>query len=102
MRHDVMICKECGAQFLEPLLIDEGPQDDMYPNSSRLYSYACPECGSSEVEDANMCGICGEPTLTEFCPECIKLVNEKIDQMAKELGVTVETMDEAIAEAKGW
>lgn len=99
----IWMCKDCGAEFDEPGLVDEGPQDDMYPQASRLYSYICPNCGSAEIEEADSCRICGAPIIEgEFCKRCKGTVQESLLALQKFLKTDGDTIEAAICELKGW
>lgn len=62
-------CYDCGNIFSEEAarmkLAEEG--------YGLKEMYACPDCGSIEITDADTCGICGEPMVPgsgNYCKEC--------------------------------
>lgn len=74
-------CDRCGAYFKEPVVHRMEPDTGYIPQT-------CPDCESEYYSEVNVCRICGNPTdsdVDEFCPECIDMAKEKLDELSKEL-----------------
>lgn len=66
-------CKTCGACFEEADTKTE--QERLGEFICTSYTGVCPECGSSRIEEANECGVCGEWTVDgDFCKYCKDIV----------------------------
>ena len=69
-----MYCTDCGEFF------EECDASIVYEHHSELNGMggittekfmACPYCGSTDIEEANECEICGHPTRKHYCKECV-------------------------------
>lgn len=78
-------CQDCGAVFSEEDLLVETVENrhwwlDDCP-VERWTEYSCPECGSSDVEEAEYCDYCGDAFRPEdltdgVCAKCRKAEKE--------------------------
>lgn len=74
-------CCDCGHSFpaddagthVEPHRLDEAIYRERWS--------ACPECGSTDLEEVEPCHICGLPTMNGICRECKKEVREALDDL---------------------
>ena len=57
-------CKDCGAVFsAEELVVEDVENRHWWLDDcpvERWTEYSCPECGSSDVEEAEYCDYCGD------------------------------------------
>lgn len=76
-------CYDCESFFDEEdaktrLAVPE----DSVPMGS--YVACCPNCGSSELEEANVCKICGnpiKPDVTDFCRPCTEFLDDGVQSL---------------------
>lgn len=69
-----MYCTDCGEFF------EECDASTVYEHHSELNGtggitseefMACPYCNSTDIEEANECEICGQPTRNHYCEDCV-------------------------------
>ena len=70
-------CSDCDDYFEEPRTVTEihselGEEAEHFPEE---YS-VCPYCGGEYIEEAFICGRCGEPSHEgeTFCPDCTSAI----------------------------
>lgn len=67
-------CEYCEEIFSE----ENAGTKSVYDGYGELEYYACPTCGSIELQDADACEICGAPTHPDedICPECAEAMHK--------------------------
>jgi NAD-dependent SIR2 family protein deacetylase len=68
-------CEDCDELFSE----EAAGTKSVYDGYGELDYYACPNCGSTELCDADYCEICGEPmapTSADVCNDCTEALNK--------------------------
>lgn len=75
-------CTQCGAEFEEPRYIEE--RDPSYEGG--IYgSQVCPDCGSDDIEEGAVCGLCNMAfTDGEFCEDCKREVWARLMAIVRE------------------
>lgn len=86
----MLICLGCGGAFEEPEVRASAEVLDVAGEPVRLKYYACPFCGSDEIEEASRCALCGEqqpePELRGgLCPVCIEELRRKVKNFTASL-----------------
>ena len=72
-------CYDCGEVFSE-----EAARIRLAEDGYGLKEvYGCPECGSTNITDANECKICGAPirATTEYCQKCNDLILKRWERV---------------------
>ena len=69
-------CHCCDAVFQNPDIIDETRWEEFWGERVRHHqrTFACPECGSYEVIEANLCPKCKEAVILrghDYCFFCL-------------------------------
>jgi hypothetical protein len=78
----MFICNKCGYVFHFADTVKEPLDDDFNGQRSFIGYQVCPECRSSDIEEANTCD-CGaiKKKADEYCDYCIEMAG-KITQCA--------------------
>ena len=79
-------CERCGEFFSDPAYDYEDPSPSGISLPAGYYAYyACPECGSRDIEEAKECPLCGEwmPRDKEFCEDCENKVADWLKELAE-------------------
>lgn len=74
-------CCDCGYSFASD---EAGAHIEVHRLDEIDYRErwaACPECGSTDLEDVEPCRICGKPTTNGLCRECKGEVKEALDDL---------------------
>ena len=97
-------CLDCKEIFDEPdaRTWEEVSEYWGRPVGEKFTEYTCPSCGSDDIEEMNECSICGGPAEDDFCPECHKYLEARLDEIERELKTDYLTLQELIAEHFGW
>lgn len=68
-------CMDCGCEFEEPNFHNEYHGLDY--GAEKMYE--CPNCGSTDYEDSNLCDICGKYAWGScFCESCKETAKEML------------------------
>lgn len=86
----MLICLGCGGAFEEPEVRASAEVLDIAGEPVRLKYYACPFCGSDEIEDASCCALCGvfasqEDLAGGLCGACIEELRRKVKNFTASL-----------------
>ena len=100
------VCNYCGKMFEEPSLIHDDPSPSGVGLPSGHYTYqACPYCGDEDIEGTSHCVSCeidfsgnGEC----LCDDCKKELADALDEIRKDMKLTQDDFEQAIAEYFGW
>jgi hypothetical protein len=89
------ICLDCGQVFNRPYVSRE-THYEVDGNPTETFDL-CPSCFSSDIEEADVCAICGvyigeSQAKYHLCPECEQAAEEKFKQVLKE-GFTEEEIE---------
>lgn len=89
------ICMDCRETFSEPGTKSEdyGWETDLGHVSAYQYYYVCPNCGSADFDETEICAKCGETFAKDemdynidgdlVCKDCFKAMNIYIDENDK-------------------
>ena len=98
-------CVDCGRFFEEPIVEHDDPSPAGVSLPSGYYTYwYCPHCGSEDIEDAGECKSCGEPVEkgVTLCEDCRKELVAILQEVAKEMKLSNEEMEDAIWQIYEW
>ena len=77
-------CYECGNIFTE-----ESARTKLAEEGYGLKEmYACPDCGSLEITEADTCGICGEPMIPgsgNYCKDCKLMLGASLQRFVEDV-----------------
>lgn len=72
-----LICQDCGAIFSLSDARYVADRENYWGATVDIGGwYECPECGSTFIDDANECQICGEYCAEDICEDCRQEVEE--------------------------
>ena len=94
-------CIDCGEFFPEPIEIydDPSPIGVSLPQGAYV-EHRCPFCGSEWVEEAGVCASCKEPIEAgkTLCDDCKQGLADTLGELADEMGITYDIMEDAVRE----
>ena len=94
-------CKDCGEYFDEPMLVADDPSPrGISMLEGYCYERHCPMCGSSDIEEAYTCMVCGEytPAGQVLCDGCRDDLEIGLKELAAEMNITMDDLQSGIEE----
>lgn len=97
-------CLDCGEIFEEPSVETWNETSEYWgrPVNEPFTVYTCPSCGSDDLDKLNECPICGGPAEDDFCADCHKYLEDRLEDITRELKTDYVTVQDLIAEHFGW
>lgn len=80
----MFICKNCGETFEQPMVVQDDPSPAGVALPSGYYEYEyCPYCESDLIEEADICGVCGDyiENGEDFCEYCKRDVMHSYEEI---------------------
>lgn len=94
-----MICQDCGAIFSLSDARYVADRENYWGATVDIGGwYECPECGSTFIDDANECQICGEYCEDDICENCRQEVDLIVGAIRRR---TAEFQEELAADLCG-
>ena len=84
----MLICKDCGYTFQEPVTKTEYTGVNSEGFHEKIRYDVCPHCFSDDIDKAHECIICGAWSDYDYCADCREKIVDGLSQIVTQLEKT--------------